>query len=402
MSVAELKRETGKAANDLKRSRFRLVDADAHIDPPHTFWREYLPAHLRELGPKIEEGSEHDWVVFEGRRRPLNLLANMGGREGKDFKATGKVADLRQTCTPAARLADMDADGVEAAAMFGGGPLGTLNTELFIESFRAYNRYVADFCAYAPRRLAGIAYLPLRDVEETIRLLREAVRLGLRSVNLPAYPQAPDGVSTSASVKNIQLAQGAALTGDPNSTRAYWHPEFEPLWREICEHDVTVTFHLGGRLPRFGDKAHFLPDLVMSKVAMAEPVAMAIFGGLFDRFPGMRWAIIESGVGWMAWMAEYMDRTWEKQRFWIESKLVNPPSYYMDQNIYASFIRDRVGVSLRNCRGGRNIMWSSDFPHSETTFPNSVELIERDFDGVPFAEAQEILGGRARALFQIG
>ncbi len=384
------------------RDRFRLVDADAHIDPPHTFWAEYLPPHLKDLAPTIEEGDECDFVLFEGRKRPLVMLANQAGRTGKDFKMMGKLSDLHDSASPEKRLATMDIDGIDAAVLFGGGPLGTMNSELYIASFRAYNRWLADFCSADRNRLSGVAYLPMRDLDETRALLREAADMGHRTVNIPAFPQSSDGVSTSAKMGNIQMAQGAALSGDPGSTKAYWHPEFEPLWAEIQDLDMTVTFHLGGRGARFGDKHHFLPDLVMTKVAMAEPVAMAVYGALFDRFPKMRWAIIESGVGWMAWMAEYMDRTWEKQRYWTESKLKEYPSFYMDRNIYASFINDRIGVLNRNEPGGRNIMWSSDFPHSETTWPHSLRVIARDFHGVPDEDVREIVGGRAARLFQVG
>jgi len=388
--------------NDARKlaKKYHIVDADQHIDPPHTFWKDYLPSHLRDMGPVIEEGDEHDWVVFEGKRRPLYVLNNQAGQ--KQVRSVGKLSDLWDSSSPAKRLADMDTDGIDAAVLFGGGPLGTMNTELYIESFRAYNRWLADFCREAPDRLAGAAYLPTRDLAETLELLREAAKLGHRTVNIPAFPQASDGVSTSAGVKGIQEAQGAALSGDPSTTKAYWHPEFDPLWAEISDLDMTVTFHLGGRMTRFGNKEFFLSDLVMSKVAMAEPVAMAIYGGLFDRFPKMRWAIIESGVGWMVWMAQYMDATWKKQRFWTESPLKNPPSYYMDENIYGSFIHDRVGILNRNMSGGKNIMWSSDFPHSETSFPRSMEQIAEEFEGVPEADIQEIVGSRAQRLFQVG
>ena len=384
------------------RDRFRLVDADAHIDPPYTFWKEYLPENLRDLAPVVEEGDEHDWVVFEGKKRPLHMFSNQGGRTGKNFKVTGKLSDYHDSMSPQKRLATMDIDGIDAAVLFGGGPLGTSNSDLYIESFRAYNRWLADFCSADRNRLCGVAYLPMRDLNETIGLLREAVELGHRNVNIPAFPQASDGISTSAKVSSINMAAGAALTGDPSSTEAYYHPQFEPLWAEICDLDVTVTFHLGGRTPRLGEKEYFLADLVMSKVAMAEPVAMAIYGTLFDRFPKLRWAIIESGVGWLSWMAEYMDRTWEKQRFWTENKLKEYPSFYMDQNIYGSFINDRIGVKLRDEPGGKNIMWSSDFPHSETTWPNSLSVIARDFDGIPDDDIREIVGGRAARLFQVG
>ena len=159
--------------------------------------------------------------------------------------------------------------------------------------------------------------------------------------------------------------------------------------------------HLGARIPRFHDAQKFLSDLVMSKLAMAEPIAIMLFGGVFMRHPRLRFVSVESGVGWFAFMANYMDRTWEKQRFWTKSPLTEPPSFYMDQNVYGSFIHDRIGIELRNAPGGKNIMWSSDYPHSETTFPDSRKAIERDFAGVSEADRREILGARAARLFKV-
>ena len=395
MSVTELEKANVAGA----KKRFRVTDADAHIDPPHTFWKEYLPAKFKDMAPTIEEGDEFDSVVFEGRKRPIIMLSNMAGRPGHEWKIQGKVKDLHDSATPAKRLEVMDADGIDHAVMYGGGPLGTSNSELYIESYRTYNRWLADFCNYDKQRFSGVAYLPLRDVQETIGMVREAAKLGLRSINIPAFPQNADGFS-SAGVVGTPSAQGTALTGDPGSTRYYWQPEFEPLWAELQVLDMAVTFHLGGRVVRF-DKQHFLADLVMTKLAMAEPIAMAIYGGLFDRFPKLRWGVIESGVGWMSWMAEYMDRTWEKQRFWTESKIKNPPSYYMDKNIWGSYIYDRVGALNANLPGGKNIMWSSDFPHSETSYPNSQAWIERDCAGLSDEAIRKIVDENAREFFRI-
>jgi predicted TIM-barrel fold metal-dependent hydrolase len=379
----------------------RLVDADAHLDPPHEMWRDYLPAHLREFAPYIEEGAEHDFVCFEGERRPLRMISNQAGRAGKDFKMVGKRAEQRAVWLPEQRMADMDTDGIDAAVLFGGGPLGTRNSELYMASFEAYNRWLADFCARDRKRLVGVAYLPMRDIDETLRMLHEAAALGLRSVNIPAFPQSADGITTSARVKAINSGQGAALTGDPGGGRSYAAPEYDRLWAALCELDLTVTMHLGGRIPRFGEKQYFLADMVMSKLSMAEPVAIAIFSGIFQRFPQLRLVIAESGVGWMSWMAEYMDRTWEKQRYWTESPLTEKPSFYMDQNVYGSFINDRQGVLNRHQPGGRNIMWSSDYPHSETSFPRSHEIIDRDFVGIPEADVGEIVCERARRLYAV-
>src|SRR5262245_36096490 len=147
MSVTTMERS---ATGTPGRSRHRIVDADQHVDPPHTFWKDYLPAYLREFAPVIEEGDEHDWVVFEGRKRPLNLLSSLAGKNSIDFKQKGKLADLRSATSTATRLKDMDQDGIDATILFGGGPLPTANAELNIESYRAYNRWLADFCAEAP------------------------------------------------------------------------------------------------------------------------------------------------------------------------------------------------------------------------------------------------------------
>ena len=379
--------------------RFRLVDADAHCDPPYEMWADYLPAHLRELAPRIEAGEEHDWIVFEGKRRPVMMISNQAGRTGKDFKMVGRRSEMRPVWLPETRLADMDLDGMDAAVLFGGGPLGTMNTELYIASFEAYNRWLWDFCAADRRRLVPVAYVPMRDVDETLRIVQDAAKLGFRTVNIPAFPQAHDGVSTSVEVKAIQVAQGAALTGDPGGVRSYGDPEFDRLWAALEDLDLTATMHLGGRIPRYGDKRHFLADMPMSKLAMAEPVSIFIQHGIFQRHPKLRLVMVESGVGWMAWLAEYMDRTWEKQRYWTDSKLEERPSFFMDRNVYGSFINDRVGIVNRELSGGRNIMWSSDYPHSETTFPHSLEVIARDFAGVPEPDVCEIVCERARRVY---
>jgi predicted TIM-barrel fold metal-dependent hydrolase len=395
----------GQATDVLERSgartRLRVVDADAHLDAPYEMWADYLPKNLAELAPRIEHGDEHDWIVFEGKKRPVMMISNQAGREGKEFKMVGRRSDMRPVWLPDIRLADMDTDGMDASVLFGGGPLGTMNAELYIASFEAYNRWIWDFCAADRRRLVPVAYVPMRDVEETIRIVRDAAKLGFRSVNIPAFPMSSDAVSTSIEVKAIQVAQGAALVGNPNQQRAYADPEFDKLWETFTELDMTITMHLGGRIPRFGEKKYFLADMPMSKVAMIEPVAIFIFNGLFQKFPKLRLVTVESGVGWMAWVAEYMDRTWEKQRYWTDSVLTEKPSFFMDRNVYGSFINDRVGILNRDLPGGRNIMWSSDYPHSETTFPHSRDVIARDFAGIPEQDVREIVCERAKRVYFI-
>src|ERR1700753_1158323 len=207
-----------------------LVDADAHIDPPYEMWKDYLPANLKELAPYVEEGEECDYVVFEGSRKPIRMIGNQAGRAGKDFKMVGKRSDMRAVWKREQRLADMDADGIDSAVLFGGGPLGTFNSELYVASFEAYNRWVWDFCAADRRRLVPIAYLPMRNLDETIDLLGKAAKMGFKSANIPAFPQAADGFSTGSNVKALKSGQTAALTGDPKGAWQYSSPDFDRLW----------------------------------------------------------------------------------------------------------------------------------------------------------------------------
>jgi predicted TIM-barrel fold metal-dependent hydrolase len=350
----------------------------------------------------IEEGDECDWVIFEGNRRPVHMISNQAGRTGQNFKMVGKLSDQRSVWEPATRLGDMDADGIETAVLFGGGPLGTFNNELYVASYEAYSRWVMDFCKAAPKRLVPIGYVPMRDIDETTEHVKRLAKMGFKTINIPAFPQNPDGWSTSSGVKALKEGQVAALTGDPKGKLQYWQPEFDRLWATLCDLGMAVTMHLGGRVPRFGDKQHFLPDMPMSKLAMAEPIAIFIFNTIFERFPDLKLAVVESGVGWFAWFSEYLDRTWEKQRFWTESPLKELPSRYMDRNVYGVYLQDRAGVFCRNLPGARNIMWASDYPHSETTFPRSREIILRDCEGVPPAEIRDIICNRARAFYQLG
>ncbi|MBW8783684.1 MAG: amidohydrolase [Novosphingobium sp.] len=378
-----------------------IVDADAHIDPPHDMWKAYLPAHLKDRGPTIEHGEDCDWIVFEGNRRPFMMINNQAGRQGKDFKMRGRLADQRQVWDPQQRLADMDADGMTAAILFGGGPLGTFDNELYIASYEAYSRWVMDFCSAAPDRLIPIGYVPMRDIDETVGHVQRLAKMGFRAVNLPAFPQNPDAWKTSSGVKALKEGQVSALTGDPKGELQYWQPEFDKLWAALVDNGMVISFHLGARVPRFGEKQFFLPDMPMSKMAMAEPIGIFIFNAIFQRFPDLKIASVESGVGWFAWFTEYVTRTWEKQRYWTESPLTEPPSFYMDNNVWGSFIQDRVGILNRNLPGGKNIMWSSDYPHSETTFPRSREIILRDFDGIPEADVRDIICNNAKKLFRL-
>jgi len=370
-----------------------VVDADVHVTPPPTFWAQYLSPKFRDRAPTVESEGEFDYIVFEGERRKVNLMQSQAGREFNQYKNSGKLTDMRVGgWMPKQRLDDMNRDGIDKAVIFGGGPLQTGDLDLHMDSFDAFNRWQSDFCADSDGRLFAAAFLPMVNVEHTISMMRAARSRGDVAVNLPAFPQ-----SLSKFTKKDSIWQ--AMTGDETGNRQYRDAEFDPLWAAAVELDMPITFHLGARVSRFKDKINFLPDIVMGKPAMLEIVGIMIYGGVFDRFPKLRIGLIEAGVGWIPWAANYMDRTWQMQRHWTECNIKHPPSFYFDQNVYASFISDPIGVELRHHPGGKNIMWSSDYPHSETTFPHSHKVIAENFKGVPMAERDWIIAGCAEQFY---
>ena len=371
--------------------QYKLVSADGHVNPLPTFWKEYLPKRFQDSAPRLEQTGDGDFVVFEGKRTPFLIIGSLAGTDVKDYKVTGTVKETRPGgWEPRERLKDLAIDDVDAEVLYGGGPLSASDPEMHLASYRAYNTWLSDFCSQAPDQLLGMAYIPIGNVEKAIDELRFAAGRGLRGVVIPAYP--PDEGATEG---------GAIMPGDPNSERSYGDPEFEPFWQAAVELNMPLNVHLGAR--RADLRPHrFLPAMTGSKLALGEVVAVFVFSGILQRHPGLKFVSVESGVGWFAFCAQYMDHVWDRHRYWTESPLEERPSFYMNRQVYGTFLDDKVGVQLRNVAGAHNIMWSSDYPHSETTWPNSWKMIEEHFVGVPEDEKQRIICGNVVDLYQLG
>lgn len=370
-----------------------VVDADVHVTPPPTFWEEYLSPEFRDLAPKLESEDDADWIVFEGTRKKVNLMQSQAGRKFEEYKNDGRVSDMRiGGHVLANRLDDMDRDGIDKGVVFGGGPLQTSRLDLYLDSFEAFNRWQSDFCNASGNRLYAAAFLPTVDVAHSVQMMKQARQRGDVAVNMPAFPQSGEHFDKSRSIMQ-------ALMGDPTGNRQYRDAEFDPIWKTAIDENLAITFHLGARVVRYTDPTHFLPDLACSKTPMLEIIAPMVFSGVFDRFPDLRVGLIEAGSGWVPWAAEYMDRIWHMQRHWTGSDIKHEPSYYFDQNVYCSFISDKVGIALRTFPGGKNQMWSSDYPHSETTFPHSHAVIEDHFKGVSDEDKRWILAGCAEKFY---
>jgi predicted TIM-barrel fold metal-dependent hydrolase len=380
---------------------YQVIDADQHVNPPFDFWQTYLPKELRDGAPKLESTKEGDFILFEGGRKPFSMMGSQAGKKGEDYKQSGKKSDTRPGgWDPTARLEDMAIDGIDAAVIYGGGPLASRNFDLHMASFDAYNRWLSDFCRDSPQRLLGIGYTPMFEVETSVENLKRLKKQGMRGVLIPPFPQT-HGQSNSGPGAELGMGQVFTVTGDPMGPRTYADPEFDLFWKTCVDLALPVHMHLGARQSRVTEPKKVLADFTMAKVAMAEPVAQLVFGGVFMRHPELKYVTVESGVGWFAFVAYYMDKIWHKHRHWTKNELVEPPSFYMARQVYGTFLDDAVGVETRHFAGAGNIMWSSDYPHSETTWPESRAVIEKNFKGVPEADKYRMLAGIAKELYQL-
>ncbi|HZR81611.1 MAG TPA: amidohydrolase family protein [Candidatus Binatia bacterium] len=355
-----------------------LISADSHVVPLPTFWREYLPARFRDRAPRVESTDEGDFTVFEGRRTPVMAINSIAGkkREGHGFAYRRFAEQVRGGHDPRARLVDQERDGIVAEVLYGGGPLATDDRELFFASHAAYNDWLADYCSVAPDRLLGVAYVPMSSPDDAAAEIRRARGRGLRGALLPASP--PSG--------------------------QWWDAEWRPIFDALVETAMPAGLHVGfgfARRHRFDGGPAFMSDVVMTKMEMAQPLADLVFGGVLARHPELRVVSVEAYIGWLPFVAEYMDHAYRVHRWWNELGLAEEPSAYLRRQVYATFIDDPVGVRERHTFGVDQLMWSTDYPHGESTFPESRAFAERAFAGVPADETRKMVFDNARRLYGI-
>jgi predicted TIM-barrel fold metal-dependent hydrolase len=370
---------------------YPIVDADAHVYEPPEVWQARVPARLRERAPKVSRTDEGDvWSFDAGARvRPVGLMA-AAGASYLDFRPSGLTYDTirRGHFEPAARLADMDADGIavqllypsvceEGARMFGD------ERELQLACVRAYNEWLLEFCAASPARLFGHAVIPATGVADAIAELEWALRAGYRGVLISTFPSGAVEPST----------------------------DDDAFWARAEEAQVPVALHIGsfhadGPLARRRfDPLAVLPRAATSKAgANTVPlVARMIFSGLFERFTRLRALLVEANIGWIPAMLEQTDDMFLRYRWFTDTaaRLPTLPSRVFHRNFWATFMIDTVGIELRHRLNLDHLMWSTDYPHTGTDWPNSRVTIARLFRGVPRAEVKKMLHGNCKALYRL-
>jgi predicted TIM-barrel fold metal-dependent hydrolase len=242
-----------------------------------------------------------------------------------------------------------------------------------------YNDWLAEFCAYAPKRLAGLALISLYDIDEGVKELRRCAGRGLR---------------------------GALIWASPPDDRPYASPLYDPFWAAAQELGMPLSLHsitgMGAesRLAITQPLDRYVRSAVLSHEVQRSLVVL-IFSGVLERFPGLKIVSAENEVGWLPFFLQKLDQAQEEYRYLYPAPLTLKATEYFRRQIFATFIDDPVGVASREFIGVQNIMWSSDYPHTASTWPHSREVVERDFKGVPEDERRLVVRENAARLYGV-
>jgi len=184
----------------------------------------------------------------------------------------------------------------------------------------------------------------------------------------------------------------------------YAEPRFDAMWAAFAERNIPVSFHVltGGRSydPTLGSGIRLIG--LMSPVHhMQNTLGLMIFGQVFDRHPQLRVVSAEHDAGWVAHYGYRMEQMYERHHNWLGQGIVleRTPTEYLRSRVWYTFQKDPIAVETRARVGVSQLLWASDYPHSDSTWPHSQKVIERDFAGVPAAEVAAIVGGNAAALY---
>lgn len=384
----------------------RPISADSHIvEAPEVF--AGLAERFGDDAPRITETpSEGDGMVIPsdshgaigagrvgiaGRRLdPGRQLDRRPGRkpspeDPKDPTVLSWIregyAGLRKGIVDAAqRPVDQDADGVRAELLYPSFFFRLFshdNLELIDAAFRNYNDWIIDYQSQAPERLVALALLPLQDPAAGLRELERILAMGFRGACIPC----------TAPIE-----------------RPYRDPVYEPIWARAEEAGLPLSMHIGT-----GASAGSWESLVRNAIsgyasaphAVQETLSELICQGVAHRHPGLSFVVTEFNAGWIATWLERLDQGYERAPTAAAEGLDRRPSEYWARQFYATFEDDRAAVLTRELIGVDRLLWGNDYPHRDSTWPVSRELLGELFEGVSDGERSAMTEDNVASLYSL-
>ena len=331
-----------------------IISADSHIVEPSDLWEKNLP-WVREHLPVIRLGG-----LKPGGTDPFRRLDEMG-TDGVSAEVIYPTAGLR--------LFGMDHAGAQEAC------------------FQLYNDWLMDYCKPNLERLPGIACISLYNSDQAVRELERCARGGLK---------------------------GGLIWQVPHPELPLWSEHYNPFWEAAAALGMPVNIHTltghnyrkiptGKGLPGADEGMNKTRNSVNVKALdMSNALFDLIFFGVLQRYPGLKIVLVEAEIGWLPFYLQQWDRHFRRNREDLPSPITEEPSFYFNRQVYATFFDDTFGCQCLRTWGQDNCMWSSDYPHGNSSWPHSQDVIRRDLGHLPQAVRQKLLRENVAALYGMG
>jgi predicted TIM-barrel fold metal-dependent hydrolase len=389
-----------------------FVSVDDHVVEPAHLWSTWLPARFRDRGPRIERrgigpmrhvaGGHYEvtfdddapaadcWVfeklVFVHKRHSVIVEFDDGRMMTPQDRTMGPVTydEMRPGCyEPAARVRDMSMNHVEASLCFPTFPRfcgqtfleATTDRDLGLACVEAYNDWmIEEWCGDSDGHLIPLCLIPLWDAELAAAEVRRNAQRGARAVCFSEIPP---------------------HLGLPSIHSGFWDPFFA-----ACEQtDTVVCMHIGSssKMPATSNDAPPSVAVTLSFNNAMASLTDFLFSGVLPRFPGLRLAYSEGQIGWLPYVLERADEVWRGDRAWLGARqlLPEPPSEYFRRQVYGCFFRDVHGLESLHRIGVDNVTFETDYPHGDSTWPDTLEIARDMFAGLPDETVYKIVRGNA-------
>jgi predicted TIM-barrel fold metal-dependent hydrolase len=362
---------------------YPIISADSHITEPPDTYVDRIDPKWRDRAPRMEHNDKMgDIFVIDGLARPVPMgLVAAAGKPAEEIRITGVRFDElhRGGWDPVARLHDQARDGVAAEVIYPTVGMVLCNHKDFDYKkacFDAYNRWIAEYCATAPARLLGVGQTAMRSPKEGIEDLQAIHALGLRGVMMPQDP----------------------------ATEDYDSPIYDEFWRAAIDLQIPLSFHiLTGRDEIMRPRGPKMNGFLQIIRGCQDIMGTLILGGVFERHPDLRVVCVEADAGWVPHYMYRMDHAYKRHRNWLPpgQALSKLPSEYFRENIYTTFQDDWVAFQVADLMNWHRLLWANDFPHSDSTWPWSQEMLEEQCRRLTPDQREAILCRNVAELYRI-
>ena len=372
---------------DLQMDEMVLVSVDDHMVEPSDMFERHVPAKWRDRAPRVEERKGRQVWVFEDKVSPnIGLAATVGRPREELGLEPNRFEQMRAGCYDVdERVRDMNANGTFASMCFPTVPgihgsmfSAVADKECGLVMLRAYNDWhIEEWCGAHPTRFIPLASIPYWDSKLAADEVRRMARKGCRVFN---------------------FCQNVSAMGFPSIHDSHWNPFFTA----VCDEGGVLTVHIGtSNKAMFNSMdAPYSGYMAMVNLGMASFASDIIFSPVLQRFPHLRIALSEGGIGWIPFFLERCKWIHERHSIWAHDDLggKTPLEVFRD-HFLTCFIDDPCGVEMRDKIGIDLISWECDYPHSDTTWPESPEFMARQLEGLTAEEVDKITHRNALRFF---